>query len=102
MVQELWVSFTIQQLITELASQPDIDARRSCVRRWQLQYHPDKNPGRAVEVMPIFRWVQSLWDCQFRHVHQDADADSTHPRQRHDPRRTSCYGSIAIRLPAIT
>merc|ERR1719296_438033 len=46
-------------------------------------YHPDKNPGRAHEVLPIFRWVQTRWDEEFRssengiHIANNGAAGST-------------------------
>merc|ERR1712151_247450 len=63
---EQWRQLTTQRLATELVRQPDAAARRARLRHWQRAYHPDKNPGRADEVLPIFRWVQEAWDRDFR------------------------------------
>lgn len=66
MALEQWRQLTTQRLATELARQPDESARRAKLRHWQRAYHPDKNPGRSDEVLPIFRWVQDCWDRDFR------------------------------------
>lgn len=60
------LQLAIQLLATDLLRQPDANERRARLRQWQRTYHPDKNPGRAHEVLPIFRWVQSRWDQEFR------------------------------------
>merc|ERR1712232_557851 len=52
----------VHGLASELSRQPTASARRACLRRWQLEYHPDKNLGRDLEVLPMFRWVQSQWE----------------------------------------
>uniref|UniRef100_A0A7S4QS80 Uncharacterized protein n=1 Tax=Alexandrium monilatum TaxID=311494 RepID=A0A7S4QS80_9DINO len=61
-----WLRLTMQRLAAELMRQPSPAARRARLRQWQLSYHPDKNPGRGNEVMPIFCWVQSCWNQEFR------------------------------------
>lgn len=63
---ERWLRITMQRLAADLAKQPNASMRKSRLRQLQLTYHPDKNPGRADEVLPIFRWVQSCWDREFR------------------------------------
>lgn len=63
---EQWSQLTMQRLARQLTKQVDAAARRSCLRTWQRVYHPDKNPGRSDEVLPIFRWVQACWDRDFR------------------------------------
>eukprot|EP00928_Gymnodinium_smaydae_P011574 TRINITY_DN14254_c0_g1_i2.p1 TRINITY_DN14254_c0_g1~~TRINITY_DN14254_c0_g1_i2.p1 ORF type:complete len:714 (-),score=154.78 TRINITY_DN14254_c0_g1_i2:100-2241(-) len=61
-----WLQCTLQRLQADFSRQPDATARRLRLRQWQRDYHPDKNPGRAHEVLPIFRWVQARWEEQFR------------------------------------
>eukprot|EP00747_Dinoflagellata_sp_TGD_P206939 gnl/TRDRNA2_/TRDRNA2_80566_c0_seq1.p1 gnl/TRDRNA2_/TRDRNA2_80566_c0~~gnl/TRDRNA2_/TRDRNA2_80566_c0_seq1.p1 ORF type:complete len:959 (-),score=178.16 gnl/TRDRNA2_/TRDRNA2_80566_c0_seq1:50-2926(-) len=63
---EQWLRLTMQRLAAELARQRGSVARRAKLRGWQRDYHPDKNPGRTHEVLPIFRWVQSCWERDFR------------------------------------
>merc|ERR1712183_687318 len=63
---EQWTQLTMQRLSNQLARQPSAMERRACLRTWQRTYHPDKNPGRADEVLPIFRWVQACWDRDFK------------------------------------
>jgi len=63
---EHWSRLTLQRLAQDLNRQPSAADKRSRLRAWQRIYHPDKNPGRAHEVLPIFRWVQSCWDRDFK------------------------------------
>ena len=74
---EQWIRQTQRHLTQQLARlrPTDIGGRRNLLRAWQLEYHPDKNPGRSDEVMPLFRWVQSLWDRQFRPVKTEVFAE---------------------------
>lgn len=65
-VGERWIRCTMQRLARDLAKQASSTMRKARLRQFQLTYHPDKNPGRADEVLPIFRWVQSCWDREFR------------------------------------
>jgi len=61
-----WSKLTLERLSAELNRQTSATERRSRLRCWQRAYHPDKNPGREHEVMPVFRWVQDLWDKMFK------------------------------------
>merc|ERR1719442_337021 len=67
----------MQRLAAELARyHGDPAARRARLRQWQRAYHPDKNPGRDAEVLPIFRWVQTQWDQCFRSATDAPDASA--------------------------
>ena len=61
-----WLQNTVQRLSEHFKTQTDVEEKRSLLRRWQRIYHPDKNQGRAHEVLPIFRWVQTCWEREFR------------------------------------
>lgn len=63
---EQWRQHVMQKLTRDLAATRDPAQRRLRLRQWQRMYHPDKNPGKVDEVMPIFRWVQACWDQEFR------------------------------------
>lgn len=79
---EQWSHLTVGRLQGELKRQPDEMARRACLRHWQRTYHPDKNPGRVCEVRPIFQWVQSCWDRDFRNADSSTPAPHTESSER--------------------
>jgi len=60
------VRIILQRLAGQLAREPTRSGKRSLLRQYQLQYHPDKNRDNPTEVNAVFRWVQSCWDRNFR------------------------------------
>eukprot|EP00747_Dinoflagellata_sp_TGD_P017840 gnl/TRDRNA2_/TRDRNA2_126085_c0_seq2.p1 gnl/TRDRNA2_/TRDRNA2_126085_c0~~gnl/TRDRNA2_/TRDRNA2_126085_c0_seq2.p1 ORF type:complete len:241 (+),score=34.99 gnl/TRDRNA2_/TRDRNA2_126085_c0_seq2:107-829(+) len=58
---------TINQIKARLACLEQAE-RKKALRALQLRYHPDKNVGQEQEQssIEVFRFVQSLWDAEFR------------------------------------
>mmetsp|Transcript_55109 Transcript_55109/g.159549 ORF Transcript_55109/g.159549 Transcript_55109/m.159549 type:complete len:716 (-) Transcript_55109:79-2226(-) len=65
-LEEQWVRLTIQRVANELAKVRDAPSKRTFLRSMQLCFHPDKNPGRSDEVLPIFHFIQQCWCHEFR------------------------------------
>lgn len=52
--------------IERLVFQAQPDQRRTILRKLARQYHPDRNPGREMEVLPAFLYVQRLREQSWR------------------------------------
>jgi DnaJ-class molecular chaperone len=39
---------------------------RTVLRKLQLAWHPDKNPGKEDEAREVFHYVQQVWDRNFK------------------------------------
>ncbi|CAK9084948.1 unnamed protein product [Durusdinium trenchii] len=83
-----WTQHVLQRLERQLLK-ADAAERRKLLRGWQLSYHPDRNPGRADEVKPLFQFVQARWDREFKKACSAADempaaaeAASSAPKRR--------------------
>jgi DnaJ-class molecular chaperone len=56
---------SIDQVRREISSCPRNDLKKT-LRKLQLAWHPDKNPGKEDEAREVFHFVQTQWDKNFK------------------------------------
>lgn len=61
-----WIRRTIMGLNLRYARCSGKTEKRALLRKLQLEFHPDKNPIDAHRIRPVYDFVQTLWDSQFK------------------------------------